>query len=97
MNAKELRASVSGDAPPEGLSGPLAGLWHLAKGDWHKAHEIVQDDESREAAWVHAHLHRIEGDDSNAGYWYRKAGQQPATGSIDDEWLGIASALATEN
>jgi hypothetical protein len=88
-----LRASVSRDAPPQGLSGPLQGLWWAAKGDWDKAHRIVQDDDSAEAAWVHAYLHRVEGDLPNAGYWYRTAGKAVGKGPLEAEWDALAAAL----
>ena len=88
-----FRRSLSGDAPPPGASEPLAALWHAAKGDWQRAHEIVQDDDSRPAAWVHAYLHRVEGDQGNAGYWYRRAGKPAATASLDAEWQQICDAL----
>jgi hypothetical protein len=78
---------------PEGASAPLAALWHVAHGAWEIAHGLVQDDPSREAAWVHAHLHRVEGDLSNAAYWYRKAGQPVAGDGIDVEWTRLVSAL----
>ena len=66
----------------------------LAKGDWDKAHAIVQDDEGdAEAAWVHAHLHRVEGDESNAGYWYARAGKPHAKNSHVEEWNEIAGVL----
>lgn len=90
MTPSELRTS---EAPPAGAPGPLAALWHLARGDWHKAHETVQDDEGPEAAWVHAHLHRVEGDEGNAGYWYRRAGRPHARTSHDEEWNEIAGVL----
>ena len=89
----EFRASLSGAAPAMSVSAPLAGLWWAAKGDWEKAHKLVQDDPSREAAWVHAYLHRVEGDLGNAGYWYRQAGKPVANGSLETEWESIASAL----
>ena len=93
MNAAALKESVAAEAPPSGLSGPLEGLWWAAKGDWDKAHKIVQDDEGREAAWVHAYLHRVEGDLPNARYWYSTAGKPVAQGAIDDEWSAIATTL----
>jgi uncharacterized cupin superfamily protein len=83
-------------APPKDASAPLAALWHTAKGDWDKAHALVMDDESKAAAWVHAHLHRVEGDESNAGYWYRRAGKPHAKSSHDEEWTEIANALLLE-
>ena len=93
--------SLDGAAPAPGLSAPLAGLWWAAKSgagsatnsDWDRAHKIVQDDDSRDAAWVHAYLHRLEGDLGNAGYWYRQAGQPAATDSLQAEWERIAATL----
>jgi len=93
VNAAELRSSLSAAAPPAGLAGPLEGLWWAAKGDWDRAHKIVQDDESRDAAWVHAYLHRVEGDLPNASYWYRTAEQPVAGGALEDEWAAITAAL----
>lgn len=72
---------------------PLRALALIAAGDWNGAHEMVQDDESAEAAWVHALLHRMEGDLDNANYWYRKAGKQPATGDVDQERRAIEQSL----
>ena len=78
----------------EGLAPPLAALWWAAKGEWDAAHKIVQDEDTREAAWVHAYLHRVEGDLGNAGYWYRQAGQPAAKDSLEAEWERIVSALS---
>ena len=86
-------ASLDGAAPAPDLSAPLAALWWAAKGDWDQAHKIVQDESGREAAWVHAYLHRVEGDLGNAGYWYRQAGQPVATDSLQAEWERIAVTL----
>lgn len=86
-------ASLDGASPAPDLSVPLAGLWWAAKGDWDQAHRIVQDDSSRDAAWVHAYLHRVEGDLGNAGYWYRQAGQPTAQDSLQAEWERIAATL----
>ena len=93
MSLTAFRASLAGDAPAKEHAPPLAGLWWAARGDWDRAHRIVQDDGSREAAWVHAHLHRVEGDLSNASYWYRQAGQPVAKDALDEEWERIVSAL----
>ncbi len=93
MTPAEIRSSKT---MPKGFSGPLAALWHTARGEWDKAHEIVMDDESKAAAWVHAHLHRVEGDEANAGYWYRRAGQTHATQPLDDEWDLIAMTLVKQ-
>jgi len=93
MTAADFRASVSASAPVSGLEPPLAALWWAAKGQWDDAHKIVQDEATREAAWVHAYLHRVEGDLGNAGYWYRQAGQPAAKDSLEAEWERIVSAL----
>jgi hypothetical protein len=84
---------VSGSAPPQTLEPPLQALWWAAKGDWHEAHRIVMGEESREAAWVHAFLHRVEGDGDNARYWYGQARRSAATGPHEAEWDEIATAL----
>ena len=93
MSTADFKASLSAAAPAQRLAPPLAALWWAAKGDWDKAHKIVQDEPTREAAWVHAYLHRVEGDLGNAGYWYRQAGQPVAKDALDVEWERIASAL----
>lgn len=88
-----FRASLSGTSPASGLEPALAALWWAAKGQWDAAHKIVQDEDTANAAWVHAHLHRVEGDLGNAGYWYRQAGQPVAKDSLEAEWERIVSAL----
>ncbi|WP_249165738.1 hypothetical protein [Bradyrhizobium sp. AUGA SZCCT0431] len=89
----DFRASLSGTSPTPSLEPPLAALWWAAKGQWDEAHKIVQDENTRDAAWVHAYLHRVEGDLGNAGYWYRQAGQPVAKDSLEAEWERIVSAL----
>ena len=86
-------ASLEGAAPAPTFSAPLAALWWAAKGDWDKAHKIVQDEETADAAWVHAYLHRVEGDLGNAGYWYRRAAKPAAKDSLEAEWERIVSAF----
>jgi hypothetical protein len=93
MNSREFRESVSASAPPADTSPPLAALWWAQKGEWEKAHAIVMNDESVEAAWVHAYLHRVEGDLPNAGYWYRAAGKPVEKGPFEAEWNAIVAAL----
>lgn len=89
-----FEASLRGGQPPPGLDPPLQALWHGLRGEWQGAHAIVQDLEGDPAAdWVHAWLHRIEGDLGNAGYWYRRAGRPPATGPTEAEGLRIAATL----
>jgi hypothetical protein len=93
MDVTTFRASLDEKAPPAELPPLLRALWHAAKDQWEEAHRIAQDDESADGAWVHAHLHRIEGDEANAGYWYGRAGRPHCHGSLDDEWAEIAAAL----
>jgi hypothetical protein len=89
----DLRASLSGAAPPPGLPPLVRALWHDARGNWDEAHRIAQDVDTVDGAWVHAYLHRKEGDAGNAAYWYRRAGKPPAVDSLADEWARIAQAL----
>jgi hypothetical protein len=92
-SAADFSASLSASAPAPGLEPPLAALWWAAKGQWDDAHKIVQDEDTKDAAWVHAYLHRVEGDLGNAGYWYRQAGQPVPKDSLEAEWERIVSAL----
>ena len=95
MNRDDFKASLTADGPPEGVSAALAALWWQRKGDWHRAHEAAQSDDGAEAAWVHALLHREEGDLANAGYWYRRAGKDTRDDSLEAEWEDIVAALAS--
>jgi hypothetical protein len=93
LDLPAFRATLPDDAPPSGLGLPLLALWWSGKGQWNKAHKLVQDDESGEGAWVHAYLHRLEGDPSNAEYWYRRAGRSVPHCELDVEWAEIADTL----
>ena len=93
MDFAKFKKSVSASAPPGGLSAAALALWWDAKGDWDKAHAAAQEGEDKAGAWVHAYLHRKEGDLSNAGYWYRRAGKSAATSALAAEWEAIARAL----
>jgi hypothetical protein len=93
MTRDSFRRTTREAAPPGELSPALEALWWAAKGDWNRAHVLVQNDPSREAAWVHAYLHRLEGDLGNAAYWYRKAGRPEASDPLEVEWEAIAAAL----
>ncbi len=89
-----FRLSLSGAQPPAGLSLALQGLWWAGKGDWDRAHACAQQQEGDPACdWVHAHLHRQEGDMGNAGYWYRRAARPVPALSLEDEWADIAVHL----
>ena len=93
VTPEAFKASLAEAAPPPDLQAPLTGLWWAKKGEWDKAHNLVQDDDSAEAAWVHAYLHRVEGDVGNALYWYRRAGKPSDAGDLDAEWAAIAATL----
>jgi hypothetical protein len=93
MNSGQFHKSLTATEPPAGLSLALAGLWLDAKGDWTRAHESAQQDEVVEGSCVHAYLHRKEGDQSNAAYWYSRAGKPVCREPLDAQWLSIAKAL----
>jgi hypothetical protein len=95
MSFEEFQASVGGATIPSDLDGALLALWHDARGDWGKAHACAQADMTRAGSWVHAYLHRKEGDTGNAGYWYTRAGRpMPAEDiPLEMEWGAIAREL----
>ena len=93
MDRSRFHASLSEDAPPNELSDLLQALWHDARGEWDRAHAIVQAQSGAEACAVHAYLHRKEGDLSNADYWYGRARRsRPATG-LQAEWQALVDVL----
>jgi hypothetical protein len=93
MTLDEFRQSLTATAPPAGLTHALAGLWWDGKGDWKQAHESAQQDEGKDGSWVHAYLHRKEGDQGNAAYWYNRADKQVCREPLDAEWVSIVTAL----
>ena len=93
MDLNEFKKSLEKEAPPSGLGLALEALWYAGKGDWDTAHERAQEQEDQDGSWVHAHLHRQEGDADNAAYWYRRAGRPVATIPVSEEWLSIVEAL----
>jgi hypothetical protein len=93
MTVNDFRRSLTAAKPPAELTLALVGLSWDAKGDWMRAHEYAQQDEGPEGSWVHAYLHRKEGDQSNAAYWDGRAGKPACRGSLDAEWLGIVRDL----
>ena len=93
MDIATLRASLTAAAPPQGLSHALQALWWDAKGDWTKAHEAAQRDDGPQGCAVHAYLHRVEGDLSNARYWYNRANRPPASDGLAEEWQRLAAEL----
>lgn len=93
VDTERFLASLDKTSPPAGLRPPARAVWHGLRGEWNEAHAIVQALEDVDAAWVHAWLHRTEGDLGNAGYWYRRAGRSAAEGAPDREGRAIAAAL----
>ncbi len=84
-----FRNSILNDTPDKNWSSLIQALWLDGKGDWEGAHELIQDDTSSGAAWIHAYLHRKEGDDWNADYWYRRAGKTRPGVSLEEEWESL--------
>jgi hypothetical protein len=97
MHLDDFKASGAAQEPPAGSSLALQALWWDARGDWDKAHNCAQAAGDRSGAWVHAYLHRKEGDAANAGYWYRRAGRPASTVSLGEEWEAIVRALLDES
>lgn len=93
MDFDSFVESVDGEAPPEEVGTALAGLWWERKGDWERAHEICQDAGLLEGDWVHAYLHRVEGDEGNAAYWYSRARKPFFRGSFGAEWDAMVREL----
>ena len=93
MTLSVFKASLSSDTPPAEISKPLRALWEDARGNWETAHALAQDVPDESGAWVHAYLHRKEGDQANAAYWYRRARQPVAHDSLESEWQRIVTQL----
>ncbi|HYB11183.1 MAG TPA: hypothetical protein VEJ16_16090 [Alphaproteobacteria bacterium] len=96
MDFASFKRSLSAETPAAELRGALQALWWDAKGDWDKAHKCAQADKSKSGDWVHAYLHRKEGDASNAGYWYGRVGKELSKLSLEEEWREISEALLRE-
>lgn len=96
MDAREFETSLSSANPPAELSPLLLALWHSGRGEWDRAHEIAQEIHSADGSWVHAHLHRQEGDLGNAAYWYRRAGKPAAAESLADEWIALVEKFLNQ-
>lgn len=96
MTIQAFKESTASPEPPHHLSNILQGLWYDRKGDWDRAHDLVDGAPGDEAAWVHAYLHRKEGDNWNADYWYRRAGRTRPDTSLEDEWLDITKHLLNQ-
>ena len=95
MTYDEFILSIENNEQPPVMNIYLQALWWDAKGDWRKAHSLVDDSEDRPGCWVHAYLHRKEGDISNADYWYRNAQKQRPAVSLQEEWQMLVTELLT--
>lgn len=93
MTFSEFETSLQEKNPPAGLSDTLKAMWYAGKDDWDRSHDIAQEIHTNEGSWIHAYLHRWEGDEWNANYWYRRAGRSMPTVSLKEEWRGITETL----
>lgn len=93
MTPQQFRATLQQEQPPAGLSILLRALWYDARNNWEKAHELVQDETTAEAALLHAYLHRKEGDTWNADYWYRRAGRVRPRVTFEAEWEQLVAEM----
>jgi hypothetical protein len=93
MNLEDFKASLAEEQPPGGLSEPLAALWWDAKGDWTRAHALVDELETKDGMAVHAYIHRKEGNATNADYWYARAGREFYRPALDAEWEALVEDI----
>ena len=93
MTLNQFKDTLSNDSPPPDISRPLQVMWHAAKDDWDGAHKLTQGTDDQTIAWTHAYLHRVEGDISNAKYWYSRAGRDMPNKTLEEEWESIVEAL----
>jgi hypothetical protein len=97
MTIDAFRGSLMNADPPAEISPLLQALWYDAKNDWQRAHNIAQDIDTDDGSWIHAYLHRKEGDHGNAAYWYRRAGRPVPRMDLEEEWQRIATELLKRN
>jgi hypothetical protein len=95
MKIEDFKLSLTGSNPPQNIPEYLQALWYDARGNWHQAHHLIDNLEEKNACWVHAYLHRKEGDLSNAGYWYHRAGKKMPELSLEKEWEMILEELTS--
>ena len=96
MDVTTFRSTLEQENPPEGAGRALQAMWHQATDNWDRAHQLAQTQNDANGAWVHAFLHRVEGDSANAAYWYRRAGRPHSTAPLAEEWEEIVMALLAE-
>ena len=97
VNYEVFKKSLSDPNPPANLKPILKAMWYDGKGDWRSAHELAQDVHTRDGSWIHAYLHRKEGDLGNAGYWYNRAGRTMPTSNLETEWESITRELLSQS
>ncbi len=97
MTLPQFRETLTSLEPPPGQSAALAALWHDGRGDWEAGHRVAQDIDTSEGSWIHAYLHRKEGDAANAAYWYRRAAKPVPSVPLDAEWEAIVTALLSRS
>lgn len=93
MNLNEFLSSIESSMEPPNLRMELQALWWVKKGDWEKAHGLAQNAGTKEGDWIHAHLHRAEGDLGNATYWYARSGRPVSHQSLKNEWMDIVTQI----
>lgn len=93
MTFTEFKQSLTQSSPPSDLSTLLKAMWHDGKEDWESAHNLAQDVTTNDGSWVHAYLHRKEGDNANASYWYHRANRKMPSYSLKEEWKNISKEL----
>lgn len=93
MDISAFKSSLQQPAPPIGLTVQQEALWYDAKGEWEKAHDLINDLDDKQSAHIHAYLHRKEGDLWNADYWYRRAGRSRPALTLEEEWEDLARTL----
>ena len=93
MTLDDFKSTLSANHPPQDVAPLLKALWYEKNNDWERAHDIAQDIHSSDGSWIHAYLHRKEGDQGNAAYWYRRAGRPVPGVSLEEEWEQIVREL----
>ncbi len=93
MNLDAFKASLGNAAPPKSIAPALEAMWREANDNWDAAHKLAQSQDDATGAWVHAYLHRVEGDESNAAHWYRRAAKPHSKAPLSEEWEEIVTAL----
>ena len=96
MTLSSFKDTLQKAHPPASWGAELKALWYVGKDQWQAAHDIVENLGHEGASWVHAHLHRIEGDEWNARYWYRRAGKPFPVISIEEEWELLVNNFLTD-